>query len=240
MSEPVVTQEVQALAVKLMSEWVASIADRLKNPIAGIGAALDVLARAMPASAPGSLVDDALQRMRERLSGMNAYVSELVDFAKPAEIKPQRIDLEALARATLQEVEQVLTMAVATSVDVAVDARMVHADPGKLRIVLLALLENAAQAVPPERAPEIFLSLARVAGSAPPVVRLAVEDNGPGIEPKLAAQVFAPFFSTREAGTGLGLAIVRKYVEAHGGEVRIVRARRLGGARIEVDLPAPR
>ena len=52
---------------------------------------------------------------------------------------------------------------------------------------------------------------------------LAVEicDNGPGIEPEVAAQLFKPFTSTKTTGMGLGLSICQTIIEAHGGAIHV-------------------
>jgi signal transduction histidine kinase len=70
-------------------------------------------------------------------------------------------------------------------------------------------------------------------------VRLLVEDDGPGVDPRVVAQLFEPFVTTKEVGkgTGLGLAVCRGLVEAAGGSIALDReyAR---GARFVVELPA--
>ena len=68
-------------------------------------------------------------------------------------------------------------------------------------------------------------------------LRLAFEDDGPGIDPVARPRIFDPFFTTRERGTGLGLAVVQAVVLQHGGALRVADAT-LGGARFEIQLPA--
>ena len=54
-----------------------------------------------------------------------------------------------------------------------------------------------------------------------PALRIAVGDNGPGIDPDMRPKVFDPFFTTKAKGTGLGMAIARRIVEAHGGRIAV-------------------
>ncbi|MGE0386489.1 MAG: PAS domain-containing sensor histidine kinase [Gammaproteobacteria bacterium] len=72
--------------------------------------------------------------------------------------------------------------------------------------------------------------------SGPATLEISFTDDGPGIDPAQAGDVFEPFFTTRDAGTGLGLAVVRAIVHAHGGDIRLDTAYQ-GGARFVISLP---
>ena len=77
-------------------------------------------------------------------------------------------------------------------------------------------------------------------GEGEPVrmVRIDVEDTGPGIPEDELPYVFTPFFTRREGGTGLGLAVVQHWVVRHAGQVHISNLRE-GGAQVRVLLPVP-
>jgi signal transduction histidine kinase len=66
--------------------------------------------------------------------------------------------------------------------------------------------------------------------------RIAVDDNGPGIEPAARERVFRPFFTTKRNGTGLGLALVQKIIVFHNGRIS-VGSSPLGGASMQITLP---
>jgi signal transduction histidine kinase len=68
-------------------------------------------------------------------------------------------------------------------------------------------------------------------------VRIAVEDDGPGITREAQPKLFVPFGTTKESGTGLGLALVAKIAALHGGTASAGRSERLGGARFVLGLP---
>ena len=80
--------------------------------------------------------------------------------------------------------------------------------------------------------------IALVADRAGDRVVLAVEDEGPGVDPAIEARLFEPFVSSKgEGGMGLGLYMARLIVESHGGTIA-ARRRDPGGSRFEVTLPA--
>ncbi|HEY6105552.1 MAG TPA: ATP-binding protein, partial [Anaeromyxobacteraceae bacterium] len=93
------------------------------------------------------------------------------------------------------------------------------------------LLANAAQAMDGTGG-RIRVSCDADAGGA----RVAVADDGPGIEPSDLPRLFEPFFTTKREGTGLGLATVQRIVDAHGGTVEVESAPGRGAA-FTVRLP---
>lgn len=112
------------------------------------------------------------------------------------------------------------------------DAIVLH-DPPRLSQAVMNLAANAIDA-------------ASLAGKTvdvrtvldPSSVRIEVDDSGPGVPPELAARIFEPFVTTKEAGqgTGLGLSIARQIIEDHGGQV-LLGPLAQGGTRAVVLLP---
>jgi signal transduction histidine kinase len=91
-------------------------------------------------------------------------------------------------------------------------------DPPKLMQVLVNLVVNAIDAMREAgTAGEIELAGEQVGDRV--VVRVA--DRGPGVDARIAGEMFRPFVSTKERGTGLGLSIAKKIVDQHGGEVEL-------------------
>lgn len=104
---------------------------------------------------------------------------------------------------------------------------------GRVRLeqVLVNLLQNALDAVAGRDHPQVTLTVEEVADR----VALTVTDNGPGIDPAIAGQIFDPFVTGRLDGLGLGLGIVRDIVTAFDGTVAVV-ASPLGGAAFRVTV----
>jgi nitrogen fixation/metabolism regulation signal transduction histidine kinase len=110
------------------------------------------------------------------------------------------------------------------------------ADQGRLRQLLHNLLTNAIEALEGQASGEVLLATRLAKRGADEVAEITIEDNGPGFQRELIAQVFDPYVTTKAKGTGLGLAIVRKIIEEHGGHIE-AENRVEGGARIRIDLP---
>ena len=68
------------------------------------------------------------------------------------------------------------------------------------------------------------------------LLKIAVNDNGPGIAPALRERVFRPFFTSKRNGTGLGLALVQKIIVVHNGRIAATSTPE-GGASLQVTLP---
>ena len=105
-------------------------------------------------------------------------------------------------------------------------------DFGRMQQVVRNLLENAWDASDNPGFIEV-----QVLRPSDDLLRIAVSDNGTGVEPHQTETIFNPFFTTKTKGTGLGLAISKRIVEAHYGRI-YCEDRENGGARFIVELPA--
>lgn len=166
-----------------------------------------------------------------------AYIARnLLDFSRQQRRPYEPTDLGAVVARTVALRRYELT---AGGVQLASDCPdgvpPVKGDAQQLQQVVLNLLINAEHAVRGRDDRRIAIRLA----PAPGVVRLVVEDSGPGVPAHRRSTVFDPFFTTKPAGegTGLGLSVSRGIVDAHGGRIR-VEPGALGGARFVVEFPA--
>jgi C4-dicarboxylate-specific signal transduction histidine kinase len=112
---------------------------------------------------------------------------------------------------------------------------MVLADKNQIQQVLLNLILNAVDALD-KNAPDkrtIILHSERSDG----FVRVAVQDNGPGISSENTERIFEPFFSTKSTGLGMGLAVCKTIITEHGGRIQAENNAE-GGATFSFELKA--
>ena len=183
--------------------------------------------------------EDAHQRARhlEAIQAEAEHVARVTGdflfFARPEHFETAPCDVGAIVREIAAE-QKALTPAVAVSV--AGTFAPAQADAALVKRALVNLVKNACEAaLDRPGGGRVVLS---GEGAAAGTVRVAVEDDGPGVPDASAAKLFVPFYSTKESGTGLGLALVAKIAALHRGSVSVERSVALGGARFVLSLPA--
>ncbi len=211
-----------------LGEMAAVVAHEVKNPIAGIRGALQVITSRMPAEQRdrGVLID-----IIARLDALNRIVQDMLMFARPRALRQEPISLDVLLGDTASLIQRDPSMS-HLKIDVS-GAAEISGDREMLQVVFQNILMNAAQAM--EGRGRIQVTVARDAGHC----RVAIADQGPGMPEDVRAKAFDAFFTTKHRGTGLGLPIARRVIEAHGGTIQIV-APPAGGTMVSIDLPLPR
>jgi signal transduction histidine kinase len=172
--------------------------------------------------------------IRAETDALRQVVTQFLNFAKPAELTLTRVDIGGIAE---RAAEEIATEARARGGRVEVKGQfgVVDGDDVLLRQAFSNLCRNALEACTNTgRPPEITIEGTR--DSVQSLLRIAVIDNGPGIDDRVAPQIFQPFFTTKANGIGLGLALVQKIIVTHNGRVAAAREPD-HGARIVVTLP---
>jgi len=233
---------VKEAALAAMSAWVAAIANNIKNPVAGIGAAIDILDRDLTRLGNETGIDvtspqDTIARIKIRMSLLNEYVTELVDFAKPPNVYPARIKLSPIISVIKESIAELGVDPNSVSSSNIDEGLEITADEGRLVLILKSLVLNGIEAIGTSKKAQIEIAGISQNYDKARGVLLSVEDNGPGFFEKIVTHIFDPFFSTKEASTGLGLTLVKKYVDAHRGTIMISSSGKLGGAKVEMFFP---
>ena len=171
--------------------------------------------------------------IRQETVALREVVDNFLNFARPATLSLGRVSLAKLVDRAAEEIRSDVRSK-GGDVDVRGEFPEVEGDEVLLRQVLSNLCRNAVDACQEVTVPRIVLegTVDHEHGEA----RLAVTDNGPGIEPEQRHRVFRPFFTTKTGGTGLGLALTQKIIVTHNGRVTASAAQG-GGARLEIVLP---
>jgi len=214
-------------AMARLGEMAALIAHEIKNPLAGIRGAIQVIGSRLPA---GSRDQAIASEIVSRIDGLNELMKDLLLFARPPQPRVEPVDPAALIGATARLLAED-PAARDVRVEIEGAAPPVMADAGLLQIVFGNVLANAAQAM--EGRGVARVQVAHVNG----VCRIAIHDSGPGIPDDIRQRIFTPFFTTKARGSGLGLPTAKRLVEAHAGTIRIDCPPE-GGTRVTIELPA--
>lgn len=210
----------------------ASMAHEIRNPLAALAGAVEIIAKDYPTDHPRREFVDILHREVGRL---NATVSKYLDYARPQAPELRPLDVNEAARAAIDLIRKSAQRSgVSIETALAEDAPWALADPVLLHQALVNLLVNGIQAMPSGG----MLHVATGSNSRGRV-ELTVRDHGAGLAPGAPERIFEPFYTTRPGGTGLGLAISRQIAAAHDGELTAANAEG-GGAVFRLMLrPAP-
>lgn len=216
----------RAERLEAVAELSASLAHEIKNPLASIRSAAELLATG-PNTADTRTLTSLVERESDRLSRL---LSEFLDFARTGITRARRIDLRDIARDAIALVEgnpgkpegvHVVTVFPSSPLVVVGDDDLLHR-------AIFNLVLNAAQASPPGG--EVRVEAGDLAPhQLPPdkasfgrgAVMLKVSDRGAGIPAQIRDRLFEPFVTTKEQGNGLGLSIVHRAIEAHHGFVLV-------------------
>ena len=224
----------RAATEEKLRRFLADASHELRTPLTSIRGYSEVFERAK--DDPEDL-ELAMRRIEEESKRMGVMVEELLVLARLGEGRePEKLPVD-LARVVDDAVNDARASAPARDIVLErPETADVLGDDHQLRQVAHNLLNNAVRHTPDQAQIRVLVS------ARDGYATLAVADDGPGLEPDVAAQVFEPFYradrsrARETGGAGLGLAIVAAIVEAHGGTVRLDTAPG-AGATFTVTLP---
>lgn len=224
----------RAEALANIGELAAGLAHEIKNPLAGIAGAMQILIHDLPKGDPKR---EVFEEIAVQVRRIEKTVTDLLSFARPQPPEFALVDLSETLRAALFLVRQHSEAKQITfQEELAPALPAVRADPRQIQQVFLNLILNAVQAMPTGGPGGKVVVRTQSVKGAGGLVQAEVSDTGPGIPDDVREHIFEPFFTTKHKGTGLGLAIVRRIVAEHGGEIEVASV--LGhGTTFTVTLP---
>lgn len=213
-------------ALTRLGEMAAVVAHEVRNPIAGIRGALQVIMGRMGAEQRDrSVMADIIVR----LDSLNGIVQDLLLYARPRQPKYEPVELRALVDSIGDLLTRDPSLAGIT-LNVTGTPAALPGDAEQLRILFQNLLLNGAQAMKGQGTIDVVLE------PDSSQCRVTIRDRGTGITPDVRDKAFEPFFTTKHRGTGLGLAIARRVVDVHHGRIELASAEG-GGTQVIVWLP---
>jgi len=229
--------EIARQSDELKSALLQSVSHDLRTPLATIRAAAGSMRT--DSGLTDAERDESAAAIDREVEYLNRMVTNLLDLSRieAGALKSERdvFELDDLVSRSLERLRRRLGD---RPLEVHLDAPPVEVDPIFLDSSVTNIIENAIKYTPPDAPMRIS---ARVLDDG--LVRLTIEDGGPGVPPEAFDKLFDKFYRvpgqqrTSRSGTGIGLAVVRGLVETMGGRVEARRSE-LGGLAIDIDLPA--
>lgn len=229
---------IQSEKMSAIGEVAAKLAHEILNPLTGIKAAVQLLARSRSSEdSPFAVaVRDTAQVVSQEIARVEQLVRRMLTYARP--LAP---------RLSLQPVSAILTMAHEASRQALLHADVqlvcqsssalpaVPVDPMLITQALSNLISNAAQASPPGATVSVDASLRDHEGKA--MLALSVRDEGQGISDAVMPHLFQPFYTTKPRGNGLGLALSQNIAREHGGVIVATNRTDRSGAEFTLLVP---
>jgi two-component system sensor histidine kinase HydH len=155
--------------------------------------------------------------MIEEVERLNRVISELLEFARPTDLKPKATNVTSLIEHSVRLIEkEASTKNIKIKLDLSHQPLSAEIDSDRFSQCLLNLYINSLQAMEKDGQLSIKNSL-----TDDNLIAIEIRDTGSGIKAENLNKIFDPYYTTKTKGTGLGLAIVHKIIEAHNGNIRV-------------------
>jgi two-component system, NtrC family, sensor histidine kinase PilS len=210
-----------------LGRMAANIAHEIRNPLAALSGAVEVMA----AGANEETRDRLAQIVLKETGRLNGIIREFLEYARPAPLSRTPVNVAEAIDEVLLLLEHQATPGTLKAVREFPPALTWTVDRQQFRQAVWNLCVNAVQAMP--EGGELRVAMSTTARR----LVLRVHDTGEGIAAADLGHIFEPFFSTKSDGSGLGLALVHRIVQEHGGEID-VHSRPGVGSTFTITLPA--
>jgi signal transduction histidine kinase len=196
-----------------LGELATAVAHEIKNPLAGISGAIQVMSEDLQDNEPRKeIINDVLKEI-ERL---DRTVRNLLSFAKPGKPNKEEVSIRTMIESVINLIKsRAEKQLVHIKFDSAEDVQTVVLDPQQIQQAILNIALNALNVMPDGGTLSIGVSQRHNK------MEISLTDTGPGVGVDDLKNIFKPFYTTKPSGTGLGLAISRSIIEAHGGEIAV-------------------
>ena len=197
-----------------LGRLAGGVAHEIRNPLSSIKGLATYFGSKFAEESEDREAANVMVREVDRL---NRVVSELLELARPSELKLKHTDINALLTHSVRLVQQdARTKNIEINLSTGNDVPVIQVDSDRLSQCLLNIYLNAIQSMDEGG----VLSIKSFPGENG-TIKVEIGDTGKGISSIDLKKVFEPYFTTKPSGTGLGLAIVHKIIEAHQGNIQV-------------------
>lgn len=191
----------------------AGVAHEIRNPLSSIKGFAVYFKERLSGNKEDEETADIMIAETERL---NRVISQLIEFARPLELKKEKVQFVELVKHTIKLIAaDAQKNKISVEIDATADLPEVEVDPDKIKQVLLNIFLNSLAAL--KDGGKLTIELVPGADN----LTVIISDNGAGIKKLDLLRIYDPYFTSKPAGTGLGLAVVQKIMEAHGGKIDV-------------------
>ena len=224
-----------------LGRFTSSVAHEIRNPLTGIAAGVQYLARTLATDQPQR---ENLDFILSEIRRLDRIVQDLFDITHPRMLRFESMPMDDAARRAAQSLKA-LADGRQVRIELTIEPRTpaVPHDPDQLQQVLINLIKNGIEASPPDSVLEVTVGPGapatggrRTLAAPAPSAVVRVSDRGGGISAEHLKTIFEPFFTTKPGGTGLGLYISHDIVKRHGGNLT-VHSEPGRGTTVTVELP---
>ena len=217
--------------VATLGRVAAQVAHEVRNPLAG----LLLYSEHLKGKLNGKVSNGETQlvdKIIDTINHLTATTEQILNFARPVALAPQRVDLNGVARDAVQLLSTEIS-AHNIETDLQLDSAPVAGmlDEASIRAATLNLVLNAVQAMSTGGRLTITTS------TSGDKLQMEIKDTGVGMSPEQVKQIFEPFNTTKSRGLGLGMPYAQKVVHHHGGQIH-VQSRQGQGTQVRIELPA--
>lgn len=192
----------------------AGVAHEIRNPLSSIKGIASYFKSKFDENSDDK---EAAGVMIQEVDRLNRVISELLEFARPTQLKLKSTDVNDLLEHSVRLIQQeAATKGITIKLNLSQQRLAAEIDSDRFSQCLLNLYLNALQAMDNGGRLTIENSITEES-----LIKIEIKDTGPGIKSEDLNKIFNPYFTTKTKGTGLGLAIVHKIIEAHRGDIKI-------------------
>ena len=213
-----------------IGELAAGLAHEIKNPLAGIKGAIEIIRDSL---APKHAHSQILGEVLSEVSRIDRSVINLLPSSKPRKPDFLKVDPVKLIENVISFLKKVAdSKNICLHLAVPTEVPHLTGDENELKQLFVNLILNSLEAI--QEKGNVWVNFTCPLDSR---VNIEVSDDGPGIPPEQLGKIFLPFFTSKKNGTGLGLATCKRIVTNHGGFIQVQSRPGKKATRFTIDLP---